>query len=237
LSELHRRTGNYELALNHHREYHKLDREIFNARRIATMEEQLDLMHSELYTTNRKLEEANALLSKLSVTDELTGIYNRRKFEEFLSSEWKRCRRRSQPISLLMIDIDFFKDYNDEYGHTLGDDCLRAIAQGLDKEANRPTDLVARYGGEEFVIVLSETDGIGAMKVAKSARTDVEEMGIPHAASRAGDVVTVSVGVSTMIPSSDSDPEALIRRADKALYRSKKSGRNRLTSYEKTAAE
>jgi len=212
--------------------FHQLDKEIFDSNRIAGMEAQLDLMNSELYFTNRKLEDANIKLNELSITDSLTGIFNRRRFEEFLASEWCRCQRKSNPISLLMIDLDFFKLYNDTYGHTLGDDCLRAIAYILRKKTNRPTDIAARYGGEEFAIVLSETDVAGALKVAESVRASVETMNLPHESSDTSNVVTISIGLATIRPDKHMEQSLLVQRADKALYISKNEGRNRITKFE-----
>lgn len=232
LSNLYNATGNFELALAHHREFHRLDRQILNSTRIASMEAQLELMNGELYAANRKLEEANSKLSTLSITDGLTGISNRRRFDEFLGSEWNRCKRRSAPISLVMIDIDFFKLFNDTRGHTAGDNCLRTIAEALRDAANRTTDLVARFGGEEFAAVLSESDTEGAVKVARKARRAVEELGIPHESSPVVPVITVSIGIATMVPAPGEDPCELVKRADKALYYSKSSGRNRITMYD-----
>jgi len=232
LSFLYSDREKYKYALKHHMEFHRLDKEIFNSQRIAGMEAQLDLMNSELHTTNRKLEQANVRLNRLSITDGLTGIYNRRRFEEFLTAEWNRCKRKGIPVSLIMIDIDFFKHYNDSYGHTMGDDCLKAIAQALSMKAHRPTDLTARYGGEEFAIVLSETEQAGAMSVSESAKASVEAMQIPHESSDASDVVTISLGLSTMIPGRDEGQAELIQRADRALYISKEMGRNRITVFE-----
>ncbi len=131
-----------------------------------------------------------------------------------------------------MIDIDFFKLYNDTRGHTAGDSCLRTIAGTLRKAANRTTDLVARYGGEEFAAVLSESDSQGAVKVARKARSGVEDLCIPHESSPVLPVVTVSIGIATMIPGPGDDPGELVKRADKALYYSKTSGRNRITMYD-----
>lgn len=232
LSTLYRTTGNFEKALKHHIAFHRIDKHVFNSTRITSMEAQLELMNSELYSTNGKLEMANAKLSKLSITDGLTGIYNRRHFDEFLRAEWARCMRRSIPISLIMIDIDFFKLFNDTYGHTIGDDCLKAVAQALDKQANRSVDLVARFGGEEFAIILSETDLAGAVKVSKRARSAIESLGIPHSKSTAAKVVSISIGVASLTPCRLTKPVELITRADKALYFSKRNGRNRITCFE-----
>ncbi len=223
---------NFEKALYHHIEYHKLDRQILNSTRIASMEAQLGLMNSELYAANEKLELANSKLSTLSVTDGLTGLFNRRRFDEFLHQEWNRCKRIEAPLSLLMFDLDFFKLFNDTYGHLEGDDCLKKTAKSIQNAAMRTTDLAARYGGEEFAIILSDTNSQGAKVVARAARAAVAALAIPHTNSAISDVVTVSVGIASMIPKKENNSAELIEKADKALYFSKETGRNRITLYE-----
>ena len=170
------------------------------------------------------------LLKDLSSIDGLTGIANRRRFAESLAGEWKRCTRSRCTLSLLIIDIDFFKDFNDNYGHVAGDACLKRIATALDAAACRVGDLVARYGGEEFCVVLPETDSAGAEKVAETMRTSVEDLNITHTFSQCSDRVTVSIGAASMIPYADADPEILMLAADKMLYQAKQHGRNRVRS-------
>ena len=174
----------------------------------------------------RKLEVANRKLQLLSSLDGLTGISNRRSFDEFIDREWRRGLREDRPTSLVMVDIDFFKKYNDGYGHQAGDDCLKRVAKILADEVSRPGDLVARYGGEEFVIVLGNTDKSVAADIAEGSRSKVEKAKIPHAYSDISDVVTLSIGVSTLVPDVKLSPGMLIEAADKALYKAKHEGRN-----------
>lgn len=168
------------------------------------------------------------LLERLSATDGLTGIANRRNFDDTLAREWRRAIRDGSIISLLMCDIDFFKLYNDHYGHLAGDDCLRRIAAALASCARRPADLAARYGGEEFVCLLPATDAPGAMQIAESLRRSVEQLDIPHERSSVAPHVTISVGVATIAPQRGQLPSELVRRADERLYEAKKNGRNRI---------
>ncbi|CAO3353684.1 diguanylate cyclase [Azospirillum melinis] len=168
------------------------------------------------------------LLRSLSFLDGLTGIANRRRFDDAMAREWRRCARSNLPLSLIILDVDHFKAYNDHYGHQAGDECLRMVAELLSDRARRPSDLVARYGGEEFVCLLPETDGPGAVRVAEGFRTGVAECRIPHAQSPVIPYVTISLGVATVIPSADGSPEQLAEMADQLLYRAKRTGRNRV---------
>jgi diguanylate cyclase (GGDEF)-like protein len=167
-------------------------------------------------------------LEKVSATDGLTRIANRRWFDEQLEREWRRARRKHTPLSLILMDIDFFKAYNDHYGHLAGDDCLRQLARALEGCARRPADLVARYGGEEFVCLLPDTDANGALCVATLLREKVDGLNIPHAYSPVADHVTLSIGVSTLVPVVGQPPFDLIRRADELLYAAKQNGRNQV---------
>lgn len=177
-----------------------------------------------------KLSEANKQLQKLATIDGLTQISNRRRFDEYLQLEWKRGMRDGDPVSLIIIDVDFFKLYNDTYGHQAGDDCLKAVAGAISTHAKRIPDLAARYGGEEFAFVLPATDIRGAMKLAEVIRAHVRGLAIPHEKSIVDRYVTISAGVACMVPSREASFEALIKLADDALYDAKAKGRNRCVS-------
>ncbi|MFO7803928.1 MAG: diguanylate cyclase [Desulfovermiculus sp.] len=169
------------------------------------------------------------MLEKLSLQDGLTNIPNRRFFTQSLDREWARAMRNSLPLSLVMMDIDNFKPYNDNYGHGAGDECLQRVARALNNPLKRPMDLVARYGGEEFVALLPETDVQGAMHAAQGMRAAVEALAIPHEYSQTASVVTMSMGVATHAPNTpQEDAEGLLKAADRALYRSKEKGRNQV---------
>jgi len=173
-----------------------------------------------------ELERVNKELELLSTTDALTGIANRRAFEQFLEREWKLGMRNKQPIAAIMIDIDCFKPYNDLYGHQVGDACLKKVAQSLQASLKRPGDMVARYGGEEFVIIVSDSPEKGVAGLAEKVRMSVEALNIPHEGSKVKGVVTVSLGIAQMVPDRNSLSSSLIAEADKSLYRAKQKGRN-----------
>jgi diguanylate cyclase (GGDEF)-like protein len=177
--------------------------------------------------TQRRLTEER--LSNLSLLDGLTGVSNRRHFSLFLNNEWRRALRLEKTLSLVMLDIDHFKAFNDNYGHLAGDDCLRRVAKALRSFGNRPGDLVARYGGEEFAVVLADTPIEPARGIAEAVRVAVSKLGIRHQHSPVSAHVTVSVGVATMSPTGDLPESALIQAADTALYESKSKGRNRVS--------
>lgn len=177
----------------------------------------------------RQLEQSNQHWQRLSCLDGLTGIANRRHFEEVLDLEWRRARRASTVLSLIMIDTDFFKAFNDAYGHQRGDDCLKQVAIALHHTLNRAGDLVARYGGEEFMIILPETGAQGAATIAEALRASVEALEIPHGISPADRIVTISLGVVTGFPGEDFSAASLITAADGAMYQAKREGRNRVS--------
>jgi diguanylate cyclase (GGDEF)-like protein/PAS domain S-box-containing protein len=183
---------------------------------------------SERKKTEEKLLALQRELHDLSFKDSLTGLGNRRRFDALFQTEWNSARRTQSPLSLIMLDIDFFKRFNDHYGHIEGDDCLRRVASALRIGASRPRDFLARYGGEEFAIVLPETDEKGAEHIATKCRQAILGAAIPHQASPVAPVVTISIGAGTIIPShNDNDtPLAFIREVDRRLYRAKESGRN-----------
>lgn len=187
-------------------------------------------MRSALLVLTRKLDDANRELTRLSAVDGLTGIANRRRFDESLLREWRRASRTGVPVSLLVADVDYFKPFNDNYGHQVGDECLKAVARTLELKLRRPTDLVARYGGEEFAAILPETSIEGALAVAEVMREGIEALAITHRFSGVARVVTISVGVATITPERGDEGGFvdLIKTADDALYRAKKLGRNRV---------
>lgn len=188
-------------------------------------------MRFSLLVLTRKLDEANQELQRLSATDGLTGIANRRRFDESLSREWARAVREGAPLALLLLDVDYFKLYNDNYGHQAGDDVLHTIASTLASGLHRPTDLVARYGGEEFVVLLPGTDQSGALQVAEGLRAAVESLAIEHVYSHASHIVTVSTGLACCVPTMGDElgHQGLVRAADRALYQAKEQGRNRVS--------
>lgn len=167
-------------------------------------------------------------LRRLSVTDGLTGAYNRRAFDERLADEWARAARSQQPLSLLMIDVDYFKRYNDRLGHLAGDECLRSIVGALQHLFRRAGDHVSRFGGEEFAVLLSQSDREGTLRAAQLALEAVRGLALPHPDSPVGPVVTISIGVAMLVPHPSIESTELIARADTALYRAKSSGRDRV---------
>lgn len=184
----------------------------------------------QLEEANRKIRKANEKLKKLVLLDTLTGIPNYRRFDEVFKLEWRRAVRNKRPISVIMIDVDFFKLFNDTYGHQAGDECLQKVARQLKSRCRRPSDLVARYGGEEFIVVLSEIDLEGALVVAEKLRAGVEGLKIPHKKSEVKKILTISLGCASIIPTTKDKPADLFKTADQALYKSKENGRNRIST-------
>ena len=185
---------------------------------------------SERKKTEQELIKLQKELETLSYQDGLTGVANRRMLDSILDVEWLNARRNCQPLSVLLIDIDYFKQYNDRYGHLQGDDCLRSIAQTLDTVASRPRDFLARFGGEEFMLVLPETDGKAAHAVADRCRQAILKLQIPHAASDASQLVSISVGVASIIPDHEGELAEFIESADRKLYQAKLEGRDRVVA-------
>jgi diguanylate cyclase (GGDEF)-like protein len=167
-------------------------------------------------------------LRAMAFVDGLTGVANRRQFDQMLATEWRSCRRSASSLAVAMIDIDYFKPFNDAQGHQAGDACLVAVARALAAGAARPRDLVARYGGEEFVCVMPESALPGAMATAEALRLAVQGLAIAHGASPVAPVVTVSIGVVAVTPTAGAGPDELVAAADAQLYAAKRGGRNRL---------
>ncbi|MDG4555472.1 MAG: diguanylate cyclase [Candidatus Competibacter sp.] len=189
---------------------------------------QRDEAYRALRASQLKLEELNMELRQLANLDGLTGLANRRFFNERYGEEWARAARKRAAIALIMLDVDHFKAFNDSRGHLEGDGCLKQVAGAIKQMVRRPGDLVARYGGEEFIAVLPETDGNGGAHVAENMRAAVENLAIPHEASSVGARVTISLGVASAVPSPGTDPSGLIKLADECLYQAKHQGRNRV---------
>jgi diguanylate cyclase (GGDEF)-like protein len=176
----------------------------------------------------KQLEAANQALQRLANEDGLTGLANRRRFDQYLNSQWLELAQQRSPISLILCDIDFFKLYNDKYGHPAGDGCLQKVANVLKETAQKYQDLVARYGGEEFAVILPHTHASGAVHVAAAMQAGVRELEIVHSRSAVSQFVTLSLGIATIVPNFETSPLALIEAADKALYQAKAEGRNRI---------
>ena len=215
----------------------------FNVMRREKAKVQAELLQAQqqlvdtLQSSERKLEQRvaqrtdelqllNSKLEALSLTDSLTGIANRRHFDSILQQEWQRAQRLNHPLALAILDVDWFKPYNDHYGHPAGDVCLRQIAQALAATVCRSSDLVARYGGEEFVFITPITNATGALDIAQRVVEAVAALKLPHARSPIGQV-TVSIGVVSITPTAESSAEVLLQRANAALYQAKTQGRNR----------
>ncbi|MCP4720610.1 MAG: diguanylate cyclase [Desulfobacteraceae bacterium] len=208
----------------------KIFLELYRQRRLLEEKtRELDAKVMELETLQCKLEKSNEKLRKLSSLDGLTDLPNRRFFDETMTQEWQRGTRRQKPLSLILADIDHFKAFNDAYGHVIGDDCLKKVANGLGKSILRDVDTIARYGGEEFAAILPETDKAGGILIIQRMLKKIQDLKIAHNASPTADHVTVSFGLSTMVPRTNIQPTQLIESADSALYLAKNSGRNTYT--------
>ncbi|OXC73149.1 putative two-component response regulator [Caballeronia sordidicola] len=168
------------------------------------------------------------LLRASALLDGLTGVANRRKFDEDVQTDWRQCLRESAPLSLILIDIDYFKLYNDRYGHQAGDNCLKLVAMALFETLRRPYDKLARYGGEEFACLLPKTKLSGASAMAQRMQTRVSELRVEHLGSNVDQIVTISLGVASMVPTPSVTPELLLKAADQQLYEAKRTGRARV---------
>ena len=227
-----------DIALENAKLYEQIERYA------ATLEAKVAERTQELEIKNRQLEqeiqerkiiektlqEVNQKLERLVNVDGLTGVANRRHFDDYLAREWRRLQREQKPLSLILCDVDHFKFYNDYYGHLQGDDCLRQVAQAIAQVINRPADLVARYGGEEFAIILPNTDLTGSQRVAQKVQQAIRELQLPHNKSQTSQFITISIGINTQIPQKEQLVEDLIRTTDQALYAAKAQGRDRIIS-------
>jgi len=198
--------------------------------KLLAQAEEMDKKNRELTETRRQLEHRNRDLERISALDTLTQIANRRRFDAVLRQEWRRSARDESPLSLVFCDIDYFKRFNDTYGHQAGDECLVRVAQAMEETLNRPADLVARYGGEEFIALLVDTGLEGARMLAERMRARVEGLRVEHRASGVASHLTVSLGVASIVPKPAVRPEDLVDRADRALYTAKEGGRNRVVA-------
>ena len=180
----------------------------------------------QLQKENLRLEQENSQLNRLATTDSLTQIANRRCFDEFLNREWHRGVREQFPLSLVLADIDYFKLYNDHFGHQEGDICLQKVAKAIDESLKRPADLVARYGGEEFAIILPQTLADNALHLAEKIREAVKQLNLAHPKSPVTNVVSISLGIASIVPNFQYTVEQLLVSADKGLYQAKKQGRD-----------
>ena len=189
---------------------------------------QRDEAYRALRESQQQLLDTNLVLQRLIKSDGLTGLANRRHFDEYLEIEWKRALRDQSELSLLMIDVDYFKAYNDQHGHVAGDEVLRRVGESLRGSCTRATDLAARYGGEEFAVIMPGTAAGGARLQAEKIRRAVEALGIPHNLPKPGSPISVSIGIATVSPSPERDPLSLVIKADEGLYLAKHSGRNQV---------
>lgn len=196
--------------------------------KVSERTQELQAEIQQRVTAESALKAANEELERLAYIDGLTQIANRRRFDERLHQEWFRMQREQLPLSLILCDVDYFKQYNDTYGHQAGDDCLRSVAQAIASTARRAADLPARYGGEEFVVLLPHITSTEALTVAKNIQTEIARLKLPHSKSQVSQYVTVSFGVTSLIPASAFTPEQLLLNADQALYQAKMAGRDRI---------
>jgi diguanylate cyclase (GGDEF)-like protein len=203
---------------------------IENARLYEQVQEYSRTLEQKVVERTTQLEDLNDELRRLANHDGLTGVANRRRGDIYLEQEWDRLQREQQPLSVIMLDVDHFKNFNDSYGHQAGDNCLIQVAKAIQAQLSRPADLIARYGGEEFILILPNTDARGAKVVGEKARHAVESLGIENTNSSAGGIVTVSAGATTCVPDKRSSIDRLVKQADNALYQAKQSSRNLVLS-------
>ena len=208
---------------------------------VETITEHADSIETELRTSYREIGRlcrelaiTNKQLERLAHSDALTGLANRRRFNEYLEQEWQNLGKREKPLALILCDVDFFKLYNDAYGHQAGDECLKQVAKALQNSVKRSADVAARYGGEEMAVVLSNTDRVGAMALAETIRNNVRDLKLYHPGSKVSEYVTLSLGVACQVPTRWISSDILIADADAALYEAKRTGRDRTVLSPKT---
>jgi two-component system chemotaxis family response regulator WspR len=199
----------------------------YHSRSYLTLQ-QRDEAYRALRESQQQLLDTNLVLQRLIKSDGLTGLANRRYLDEYIEVEWHRALRDNSELSLLMIDVDYFKAYNDQHGHVAGDEVLRQVGDALRASCTRAADLAARYGGEEFAVVMPGTASGGARLQAEKVRRAIEALGIPHELPKPGSPISVSIGIATLRPSEGNDPMSLIIKADEGLYLAKHSGRNQV---------
>lgn len=216
-----RLTGNYYPRLGSHRDDE-----------IGDLSDECDALIDQIEKQNRILAKQAAELRKLSLEDGLTGLSNRRHFDQLLEDYWSIHQREQQPLSLIMFDIDYFKRFNDNYGHQAGDRALEQVGMATTNMLVRKADKAARYGGEEFVLLLPDTDPLGVVEVAKHLQQAITELAIPHRYSSVADTLTISIGCTTLTPDSKTSAADLVQQADRALYRAKSLGRNQITIFD-----
>ena len=210
----------------------RIERQLEIQRLQQLLQQQNILLQNEIerrIKVENALRQANHELHCLATIDNLTGVANRRQFDKYLEREWRRLAREKAPLSLIFLDIDYFKRYNDSKGHQAGDHCLEQVARVIAKAVQRPADLVARYGGEEFAVILPNTNLEGAIYIANKIKLAIRHLDLHHPSSDVSDFVTISQGVSSTIPFTETSPESLICDADLALYKAKNQGRDQLS--------
>ena len=195
---------------------------------IGDLSRHIDSLVTQVQKQQDLLQAQSLEMQRLSYNDGLTGLANRRRFDQALSLNWALAQRNQKSLALIMCDVDYFKPYNDHYGHLRGDDALRKVGGIIQRVGTRQSDVAARYGGEEFAILLPDTDETGALEIAERIRKELHELAIPHAASTIDEILTASLGVAAMVPGVQQQPRLLVQRADEALYAAKAAGRNRI---------
>ncbi len=227
----------FSLALAHRVKLLQKQNIAYQLELIQTEREAKERLAKEVAERTAELTQANSELEQMAKQDGLTGLANRRFLDEQLDNEWHQLKRKKSPLSVIMCDIDYFKFFNDHYGHQKGDACLISVAKAIRSSLKRPGDMAGRYGGEEFLILLPDTDTDGAIHVATRIKKNIAALGLGHAQSKISDYVTLSFGVASLVPSEEIAPESIVSFADKALYQAKRNGRNQVSIASQTVQE